>query len=172
MPKARGGRPWTKHFGLPQIPIVITNPSALVQIKEDGVRGRCRVAPANDVDWTRVTQWRWEDVAAVREDSPDVKAMSVQECATERRQIATDMARAQDALKVAKRSQDIAAIRSLGSDIHFLEQQAAALKVLQQKMMAQANGDALKQAVKEILPPEILRKVRERANKIEQEMLR
>ncbi|MFC3442754.1 hypothetical protein ACFOKF_16385 [Sphingobium rhizovicinum] len=172
MPKARGGRPWTKHFGLPQIPVVITNPRALVQVKEDGIRGRCRVAPANDVDWERVTQWRWEDVDPVREDCPvSLEAMSVQECAAERRQIAADLTRAKDALIFTKRSNDRDAIRDLGRDIHSLEQRAAAAKVREFQLMAQAKGDALRRAVKEILPPELRRQVRERAKEIEQEML-
>lgn len=59
MPKARNRVEWTRHYGAPQIPIVITHPMAFVQIKEDAVRGRCRFSRAIDVDWTRVTHWRF-----------------------------------------------------------------------------------------------------------------
>ncbi|WP_159078639.1 hypothetical protein [Sphingobium yanoikuyae] len=171
MSKARNPRPWTKHFGLPQIPIVITNPKTLVQIEEDGVRGRCRVAPANDVDWERVTKWRLEDESG-RDHADDADDLSFQECADERRRIAEERAKVEAALTMAKRDRDAIAIRDLGHRIQTMAQRASIVKVRQTMLATKSNGDALKQACKELLPPDLLLKIYDRANMIQKEMLR
>lgn len=159
--------PWTKHFGLPQVPMVITNPNALVQIKEDGVRGRCRVAPADDVDWTRVTHWRWDDPSG-RSSEPD--QMTLRDCDEERRRIVADLAHVDTQLLVAKRRQDHDAIRDLGHHVQTLHLRASDLKSRRQSLVRQANADAYKRAAQEILPPDLLRKLYDRANAIQREI--
>ncbi|KKW92277.1 hypothetical protein [Sphingobium chungbukense] len=167
MTNARSPRPWTRHFGLPQIPVVIVNPKAFVQIKEDGVRGRCRVVQADEVDWERVTHWRWGDSGRPQSD-PD--KMTLQDCVEERRRIDADRTRIEAELLVAKRRQDDDAIRDLGHRIQALNQQAAELKLRRHALVTQANVDAYKRAAQEILPPDLLRKLYDRANAIQQEM--
>lgn len=171
MSKTGNLRPWTRHYGLPQIPIVITDPSALVQIREDGVRGRCRVAPANDVDWERVTQWRWDDTVAAPRD-PD--EMTLQECDDERRRMDADRAQFGADLLVAKRRQDDDAIRDIGQRLDDLNRRAGHLKSRRHALVTEAAREAkinaYKRAAQEILPPDLLRKLYDRVNMIEQEM--
>jgi hypothetical protein len=173
MSEAQKSRSWTKHFGLPQVPIVIMNPEAVVQIKEDGVRGRCRVAKACDVDWERVTHWRWDKQPDAGEAEPkQPEEMSYKECVAERQRIKAELTRMQAALSAAKRSQDNLAIDNWGHRIQALTQRASAVKLRQHETRQRANRDALKQAAEDILPSDLLRKLYERANAIEESMLR
>jgi len=165
--KASNHRPWTRHLGLPQVPIVITDPAALVQVREDGVRGRCRVAPASDVDWERVTQWRWDDSSG---PYIDPHRMTLQQCVDERRKIEADRALIQADLLVAKRRQDHAAISVLGQSIELLNRRASDLKFRRHALVKEANADAYKRAAQEILPPDLLRKLYDRANAIQREI--
>jgi hypothetical protein len=165
-------RPWTRHFGLPQIPVVILNPTASVQIKEDGVRGRCRTAQASDVDWERVTHWRWSEPSEATEGGDkNLEDLSFQECADERRQLASDRILAERELALAKRSQDDDAIRHLGHVIQTMSQRGSALKARLHVLEVQANGAALKQAAKDILSPGLLRQLYDRATVIQAEMM-
>lgn len=173
MPKSESVRPWTKHLGLPQVPVIITNPDALVQIKEDGVRGRCRVAKACDVDWERVTKWRWDNpISAEPAHARNPSDMSHKECVEERHVIAAERARMERALMAAKRSQDTVAVRDWGHRIQALTQRASALKARLHEALEDANKAAFKQAAKDVLPPDLLRKLYDRANAIEEAMLK
>jgi prophage regulatory protein len=102
------------------------NPEAAVQIKEDGVRGRCRVAKACDVDWERVTHWRWDKQPDAGEAEPkQPEQMSYKECVAERQRIKAELTRMQAALSAAKRSQDNLAIDNWGHRIQALTQRAS-----------------------------------------------
>ncbi len=106
---------------------------------------------------------------------PDVLStagnVSYQECGEELRRLGLEMARLQNDLMAAKRVSDHTEVRRLGRVIQSLGQRRGPFRERRIHLLSAAEEHSLKSAIKELLPPDVQRRIWARANELQEDML-
>lgn len=121
---------------------------------------------------TRIEEARPSAAAYIGEDDLIQSAanMSKRDCESERRDLLTEKARLENELIGAKRAREYAEIGRIGHRLQSLCARLSLLRGRLHELERASEVEALKAAIKEIVPPDLLRRIYDRQRELKAEV--